>query len=326
MSFRHPARGHNGGVSPPTEVGRPNFLPKFRSDRKIRLGSAKLAGSAEILAGHFRRATRSTDPSARPKFPGQCTRSALRKCEFSAGRPYTGYSFGRLVAITGWDGASARNFARSGRRTQPREKVTDRTRTPCTEMSFRHPARGPTGGSVRRPRSVGQTSCQSSGPAGKSDLGRSSWSEARIFWSTIFAARLAPPTHPRDQNSGDSAPGRRCENANFPRDVPIEVTLLANCPRSPDGAVRARRKCRDLVGVPNRAKKSRIAIWHRAPKCRSAILLADTMVGRSHRRPPTAELPAKVPVRPTNSTGSDRNAVTSARILARHFPDNWLAE
>jgi hypothetical protein len=166
--------------------------------------------------------------SARPKFWGQCARSALWRWQNPAGRPYRGYSFGRPSVVADGDSASAPEISRIGRRTQSREKVADRIRTPCTEMSFQHPAGGPSGGSVRRPTLVGQTSCQSSGPTDKSNLVRPNWPEARKFWSAIFAARLAPQTHPRDQNSGDSAPGRRFEKVNFPRTVPIRVTLLAD--------------------------------------------------------------------------------------------------
>jgi hypothetical protein len=180
---------------------------------------------------------------------------------------------------------------------------------------------------VGRPTTDGGTSCQSSGPTGKFDLVGRKVGKFRV----TFLARHFPPTwsaeqsHPRDQNFGDGAPGRHFENGNFPRNVPIEVTLLANCPRSPNGAVRARRKFRYLVGGLNRAKKSRIAFGHRAPKCRSTIRRAEPEVGRCGR-PTTDGGTSCQSSGPTDKSDPSGRSVGRRENFVPPFSDHQLAE
>jgi hypothetical protein len=103
---------------------RPNFRPKFPSDRPTRPGRTETQELPRDffgppISGH---PAGGVGSSARPKFRGQCARSALRKCEFSAERPYKGHCFGQPSGGHRWDNASARKFSRFRRRTQPREK------------------------------------------------------------------------------------------------------------------------------------------------------------------------------------------------------------
>jgi hypothetical protein len=116
---------------------------------------------------------------------------------------------------------------------------------------------------------------------------------------------------------------------NFPRDIPIRVTLLADCPRSLDGTVRALWKFRDSVGGRNGGEKSRIAFGHRAPKYRSAIRRADSLLGRPEWVGRPTNFRPKFSGRPTKSTGSDRNGrkfrVTFwAAIFPAHQSAEWV--
>jgi hypothetical protein len=136
---------------------------------------------------------------------------------------------------------------------------------------------------------------------------RNAGTSARLLGRHFPANRLAELGHPRDQNFGDSARGRRFENVNFPWDVHIEVTLLADWSAVTDGVVRAREILHDLAGGLNRAKKSRIAFGHRAPKCRSAIRRADPLAGRSGWVGRPTNFRPKFSVRPGRIGRSDRN-------------------
>jgi hypothetical protein len=156
------------------------------------------------------------------------------------------------------DSASAPEISRFGRRTQWWRKVTDRVRTPCTEMSVRHPARGPTGGSVHRPRSVGQTSCQSSGPTGKSDR---SDRTGRKFRVTFLVDHFRPP-------------GRRSRV--------IRATKIPETVR-PAGVA----KCELSAERPYRGYSfGRLSAGHRWGQCERAafcaIWSADPVVAKSH--------------------------------------------
>jgi hypothetical protein len=138
------------------------------------------------------------------------------------------------------------------------KKVTDRVRTPCTEMSVRHPARGPTGGSVHRPRSVGQTSCQSSGPTGKSDR---SDRTGRKFRVTFLVDHFRPP-------------GRRSRV--------IRATKIPETVR-PAGVA----KCELSAERPYRGYSfGRLSAGHRWGQCERAafcaIWSADPVVAKSH--------------------------------------------
>ncbi len=298
-------------VSPPTDLGRPNFLPKFRSDLKIRPGRTKSREAREFLADQFPPTRLAEQGHPRDQNCGDGARGRrFENVNFPWNVPIRVTLLATQCRPRSGTVRARRNFRDSagGPNGEEKSRIAFGYRAPKFSSAIRRADSlvGPSHRPTRRPNFRPKFPSDRPTRPGRTETAGSS---ARLFGPPFFPTTwLAELGHPRDKNCGDSAPGRRCENVNFPRDVPIVVTRLADHRRSRAGrreraqfgaiwsaGSTVRKKPTDRVRTPC----TKMAFRHPARGPTGGPVWAD--------RPPTAELPAKVPDQPEKSDRSDRN-------------------